>query len=72
MARRKRNIKKPKKWIQAIGMEKGALSRQLGVPEEKNIPVSTLRKAAKKSGTLGKRARLALTLKKLGRRKKRQ
>lgn len=68
MARKK--VKKPKKWIQAVGMKKGALSRQLGVPEEKNIPLGKLQGAAKKGGKLGKRARLALTLRGLSKRKK--
>jgi hypothetical protein len=55
-----------KKWIQkAIKKpikKPGALSKQLGVPEEKNIPLNKLRRAAKKGGKLGKRARLAMTL----------
>lgn len=42
---------------------KGALSKQLGVPIEKNIPAIKLRVAAKAKGKLGKRARLAITLK---------
>jgi hypothetical protein len=35
---------KKKKWIQQAmkGKKKGALSRQLGIPEEKNIPTSLL------------------------------
>lgn len=52
-----------KKWIQAIGMKKGALHKELGVPEGKKIPVKKLNAAAKKSGAEGKRARLAKTLK---------
>ena len=39
------------------------MSKQLGVPEDENIPAGTLKKAAKKGGKLGKRARLAMTLK---------
>jgi len=33
---------KGKKWIQKAIKRKGALSRQLGIPEEQNIPVSLL------------------------------
>jgi hypothetical protein len=57
--------KKPKKWIQKAIKHPGALSKQLGVPEDENIPTSKLNKAAKAKGTLGKRARLAKTLKSL-------
>lgn len=54
-----------KKWIQGAIKHKGALSKQLGVPENKNIPAKKLNAAAKKGGKLGKRARLAKTLKKM-------
>lgn len=54
-----------KKWIAKAIKKPGALSKELGVPEEDNIPVSKLKKAAKVKGKLGKRARLALTLKKI-------
>ena len=56
-----------KKWIQKAIKHPGALHKQLGVPKGKKIPVSRLRKAAKSKGTLGKRARLALTLRKFRR-----
>jgi len=61
-----------KKWIQKAIKHPGALHEQLGVPKGKKIPASKLKKAAKKGGKLGKRARLAITLKKLnkGRKKK--
>jgi len=58
-----------KKWIQDIGMEKGALHHQLGVAEGKKIPQSKLAAAAQKGGKLGRRARLAITLAKLPRHK---
>jgi len=58
------------KWIQKAIKKPGALSKSLGVPEEKNIPAKKLAAAAKKGGKLGKRARLAQTLRKLARRKK--
>jgi hypothetical protein len=57
-----RRKKMAKKWIQAIGMKKGALHQQLGIPQDEKIPKSTLEAAAKQGGKLGKRARLALTL----------
>lgn len=57
------------KWIQKIGMKKGALHRELGVPEGKKIPKKKLEAAAKKPGVEGRRARLAETLEKLPRRK---
>lgn len=64
-------LKMVKKWISKAIKKPGALSKQLGIPEKKDIPVKTLKKAAKKGGKLGKRSRLALTLKKLaGKRKK--
>ena len=44
----------------------GALHKQLGVPQGETIPAKKLAKAAKASGTLGRRARLAQTLKGLG------
>lgn len=54
------------KWIGKMnggkGPEKGALHRELGVPESKTIPKAKIEKAASKSGTEGRRARLAETL----------
>ena len=43
----------------------GALHKEMRVPEGKKIPAKKLAKAATKGGKLGKRARLAETLKKL-------
>jgi len=57
-------IVESKKWIQKAIKKPGALSKQLGVPEEENIPLKKLRGASKKGGKLGKRARLAMTLRK--------
>lgn len=54
-----------KKWIQKMHMKKGALHKELGVPEGKKIPEKKLDAAAKKGGVEGKRANLAKTLKKL-------
>jgi hypothetical protein len=52
----------PRKWIQSAIKHPGALRRQLGIPEGKRIPVAALHRAAKAPGKLGKRARLAMTL----------
>lgn len=49
-------------WIKGAIKHPGALHRQLGVPQGQKIPKSKLRAAAKKGGTLGRRARLAETL----------
>ena len=63
--------KKNNKWIQKANIKKGALSKTLGVPEEKNIPMDTLHKATKsKNKKTAKRANLAITLKGLSKKKK--
>ena len=60
----------PKKWIkEAIG-KPGALHKELGVPKGKKIPEKKLEAAAKKPGVEGKRARLAMTLKKMNKKGK--
>ena len=51
------------KWIQKAIKKPGALHKELGVPAGKKIPASKLAAAAKKPGKIGKRARLAETLK---------
>ncbi len=52
-------------WIQkAINPKnKGSLRKALGVKKGKDIPEKKLKAAAKKPGKIGKRSRLALTLK---------
>ncbi len=52
-------------WIKDAIKHKGALHKELGVPEGEGIPEKELEADAKKSGKLGQRARLALTLKKM-------
>jgi hypothetical protein len=52
-------------WIQGAVRHPGALHKELGVPEGKNIPESKLKKAEEKGGKMGKQAHLAETLKKL-------
>lgn len=59
-----------KNWIAGAISHPGALHRQLGIPQGQKIPKSTLREAAQKGGTIGKRARLALTLSHLSRHSK--
>lgn len=53
------------KWIGSAIKHPGALHEQLGVPEGETIPAKKLAAAASKGGKLGRRARLAETLKKL-------
>ena len=47
-----------RKWIPK-DLKKGQLHRDLGVPQGKKIPASKLKKAAKKKGKVGRRARFA-------------
>jgi len=54
-----------KHWIAAAIKHPGALRKSLGTKSGHSIPASKLKAAAAKGGTLGKRARLAMTLKKL-------
>ena len=62
--------RRSEKWIQSAIENPGALRRQLGIKKGKKIPLRRLRAAAKKPGKLGRRARLALTLRKLSARRK--
>lgn len=58
--------KKPKKWIQAAHIKKGALRKELGVKPGKDIPAKKLEKAAhSKDPLLKKRAVLAENFKKM-------
>jgi hypothetical protein len=52
-----------KNWISGAIKKPGALRKELGVPAGKKIPSSKLAAATKKPGKIGKRARLAETLK---------
>ena len=54
------------KWIQKAIKKHGALRKELGVKAGEKIPAKKLAKAAKAPGKEGQRARLAQTLKKLG------
>lgn len=53
-----------KKWIAGAIKHPGALHKQLGIKQGQPIPYKKLVAASHKSGKLGKRARLAMTLKK--------
>ena len=55
------------KWIQKAIKKPGALRSSLGVKKGEKIPTKKLAAAAAKPGVMGKRARLAQSLKKLGR-----
>ena len=52
-------------WIAEAISKPGQLHKDLGVPEGQKIPAAKLNAAAKQSGKVGQRARLAKTLKKL-------
>jgi hypothetical protein len=62
-----------KKWIQKAlsGTSRGALHKQLGVPEGKKIPAKKMAKAAKSSNaTVRKEVGLAKTLKAISKAKR--
>jgi hypothetical protein len=54
------------KWIQKAIKKPGALRSAMGVKKGEKIPAGKLAKAAKAPGKMGQRARLAQTLRKLG------
>jgi hypothetical protein len=61
-----------KRWIQGAIIKPGALRKTLGIKKGETIPVDRLKKAAKGDGVskkTEKRAELALTLKKLKKKK---
>lgn len=63
-------VEMAKKWIQSAIKNKGALSKTLGFPENKNIPMSKIKEAEKSNNlTTRKRAVLAETLKKINNKK---
>jgi hypothetical protein len=61
-----------KKWIQEAIKKPGALKKSMGVKEDEKIPAKKLAKAAKAPGKMGQRARLAETLKKMAKGKKKE
>lgn len=52
-----------KHFIQNMHMKKGALHEEMGIPQGQPIPADRLAAAEKAPGILGRRARLAATLK---------
>lgn len=70
------NPGRPHTWIaKALSghpSRKGVLRRALGMPQGKRLPLGKLRRAAKRSGTLGQHARLALRLRKYAFKKRRR
>lgn len=60
---------KDKKWIQKAIKKPGALHKALKVKKGEKIPEGKLEKAAHKGGKLGRRARLAKTLRDLSKKK---
>ena len=68
MTRRRRKSKK--KWIAGAIKKPGALRKTLKIKKGKTIPLSKLRAAAKKKGVTGRRARLALTMRKMSKRRR--
>ena len=61
---------KDKKWIKKAIKKEGALHSALKVKKDEKIPEGKLEKAAKKGGKLGRRARLAMTLRKMSKKNK--
>lgn len=53
-------------WIAGAIKHHGALHKDLGVPIGQKIPADKLHAAAARPGIVGKRARLAITLKHMG------
>lgn len=52
-------------WIAGAIKHPGALHRDLGIPQGKKIPEEMLEAAAKRKGVVGRRARLAETLRRM-------
>ena len=52
-------------FIQKAIKKPGQLHKDLGVPQNQNIPAKKLEVAAQKGGKIGQRARFAQTLKKM-------
>lgn len=57
------NMRGKKNWISGAIKKPGSLRKALGVKTGDKIPAGKLAAAAKKPGLMGKRARLAQTLK---------
>jgi hypothetical protein len=57
-------MKQKKNWMSSAVSKPGALRSTLHTKKNKNIPLDTLKAAARKSGKEGQRARLALVFRK--------
>ena len=62
MARSKPLRDETRYWIKGAVGKTGALHEQMHIPLSKKIPMHKLEMASHKSGKLGKRAKLAMTL----------
>lgn len=69
MAKRKR---KRKRFIQGAIKKPGALRKTAGVKKGQKIPRKKLLAMAKKKGKTGQRARFALTLRKMSKKRRRK
>jgi len=58
-----------KRWIQRAVKKRGALHNALGIPQDETIPMSVLHEHEHDPGKLGRRVRLAETLRKIAKRK---
>lgn len=65
----KKHHKKAHNWIKGAIKHPGSLRKELHVKKGHDIPEAKLEKAAHAKGKLGRKARLAETLKRLGHRK---
>ena len=52
------------RWLAGAIRHPGALHKDLGVPQGAKIPLAALQKAASRGGVVGRRARLAETMRK--------
>lgn len=73
----RKHLKRPRKrrnWIKGALKKRrqGALRKSLGIRGENVIPLGLLKKAAKKGGKLGRRARFALAMHTVAERRKRK
>lgn len=50
---------KKEKWIQKINLKKGSLHKTLGIPEDKKIPTSLLRKKKRELQEKAKKGKLS-------------
>lgn len=64
---RKKKRRKPRRWIKAAHLKRGALHRALGYEAGEKIPRRVLEACSGLPGKTGKRCRLALTLEDLKR-----